>query len=218
MKTLEGIKIILLAGIAALLIVAVVKRSDVGRYQFIFEKEGAGLITDTKTGSTKVVFFIAHKPQWGVTFDQMKTFPPSVEGDDKKQVAERTRRFPTVQPTPPVLYGLETNSMRASIGAPPDTPLSSNMPEDPWKVVKVEPLPSSVKEDEKKQGDDLKTNLVGPLLMEAGLEAMRRQFPMYSDVADRDLVQRIHEKYFPDMPYDQFVSQFAPSLGAEKIR
>lgn len=43
---------------------------------------------------------------------------------------------------------------------------------------------------------------------------IRAQFPMYADVPERDLVRGLHAKFYPDMPYRDFLSKidFRPTI------
>src|SRR5262245_26209075 len=39
------------------------------------------------------------------------------------------------------------------------------------------------------------------------LKEFRAKFPQYNDMTDADLVQSLHDKYYKDMPIDQFHGQ-----------
>lgn len=47
------------------------------------------------------------------------------------------------------------------------------------------------------------------------IDDFRRQYPQYKNISDADLTQKLHAKYYADVPYEDFKDRFAPrKLGA----
>ena len=47
------------------------------------------------------------------------------------------------------------------------------------------------------------------------LEGIRQKYPQYKDMSDQELLQGLHQKYYSDMPFDQFSAKLGYKPGPE---